>query len=416
MTDAGAALDVNDARAAIAAEVATGFAEPCPLAAARGRVLAEPVTSPIDLPPFDNSAMDGFALRAADTADATTDRPARLRVLGESRAGVPSPDALRSGAAMRISTGAAMPQDADAVIRVEDAGIDGVDILVPAPLSPGHDVRRRGDDLRAGVMIVPAGRRLSPGDCGAIAALGMDGVSVHRRPRVAIVSTGDELAEPGTELRAGQIYDSNVGMLEHLVAAGGGTVTLTRPRVSDDRAATEEAVSDALAAADVVVIAGGVSVGAHDHVRAALEGRGVRQVFWRVALRPGHPTWFGVRDRASAPPQLVFGLPGNPASAFVTFHLFVAPALDAFEGVRHGPMLLAATYRGGPHDTPIGTMLALRCALRTEGRSLIAEPSTGNQRSHSVRSLVGVDGLILVPPDAARLVSGDPVTVLQVAR
>ncbi len=407
-------LDLNAARAAIAAEVRAQHTERVALTVARGRVPSRAIAGRTDLPPFDGSARDGFAVRAADTVDAAPDHPVRLRIRGESRAGAPSPDPLRAATAMRISTGAPLPDRADAIIAARDAWVDGVDVVVTAAVVPGHHVRPRGDDIRSGVTVIHRGHRLTAGDCGAIAALGITELEVHRAPRVAIVGTGDEFTEPGADPAPGQIHDADVPMLEHLVSAAGGIVTFSRARVSDERGPTEDAVSDALAAADVVVITGGISDGAHDHVRPALESRGVRQVFRGVGVRPGRPTWFGVRDRAGAAPQLVFGLPGNPASAFTSFHLFVAPALDACEGVRRGPTLLPAIYRGGACGSPAGLTLAIRCTLSGEGRDLIAQPTTGNQGSHSTRSLIGVDGLILVPPGITRLTSGDPVTVLAV--
>lgn len=376
-----------------------------------GGVLAEDVVSTLDLPPFGNSAMDGFVLRAADTAGASGDAPARLRLTGESRAGTPAGATLEPGCAMRISTGAAMPDGADAVLRVEDSAIDGDELLVSAPLETGKDVRPAGDDVIRGQTVLEAGAIVGVGELAMLASVGATEVAVHRRPRVALMATGDELKAPGEQLGHGQIYDSNSFMLAELVRESGAELGAVNTRVADTQPAVDAALADCLREADVLVICGGVSKGEHDHVKPALADAGVEQVFWQVALRPGHPAWFGIHKRPDGSETLVFGLPGNPVSAFVTFHLFVRPALAALAGDRREPLRLQARFRGAHQHKKRGFTHAVRCTLRNDGEELVAELTSGNQRSHAMTSMVGADALAVLPAEAECLDDGDIVTV-----
>ncbi|MCB0880671.1 MAG: molybdopterin molybdotransferase MoeA [Thermoleophilia bacterium] len=400
------ALALDEAVAVVRAACRPLGSGDVPLAGCAGRVLAADVASPTDLPRFDNSAMDGYAVRAGDTTWA----PVRLAVVGESRAGAPAATALGPGQAVRVSTGAAMPSGADAVVRVEDT-VPGEGVVdVGVAVEPRRDVRPAGDDVRTGQVVVPAGTRLGAGEIGMLAAVGVDRVAVAARPRVALVSTGDELVPPCQEPAPGQIHDSNSYMLERLVADAGGDVVMIVRGVADTRAAVDEAVARALGAADVVVVVGGVSVGRHDHVRAALSDAGVDEAFWRVALRPGHPTWFGTRDRGRRR-TLMFGLPGNPGSAFVAFHLFVAPALALLAGDARVPLRVAARFRGPGVHKRVGVALALRVRLEAGHGAPVAVPAGHNQASHAMTALVGVDGLAVIPPEADGVGDGDPVSV-----
>ncbi len=265
------------------------------------RVLAQDVCAAGDVPPFRSSAMDGYALTAGPAGR-------QLTVVGESRAGAPSARGLRADEAIRISTGAAVPRDADAVIRQEDVDAGEHVIVTKVGLSTGENIRGAGEDMRAGSAVLPAGTTLRAPELGVAVAAGASELVVARRPTVAVLCTGDELRAPGEPLGPGQIHNSNAPMLAAL-AIHSGASALPAQRLADDRAATEACLAAALEQADIVVVSGGVSVGPHDHVKPALADLGVHEHFWRVALQPGGPTWFGERDG-----RLVFGLPGNPVS------------------------------------------------------------------------------------------------------
>ena len=259
------------------------------LARAAGRTLAEDVISADAVPGFDNSAMDGFAVRAADLAMATDESPARLAIVGESRAGCPWEGSMGPGEAIRISTGAMMPEQADAVVRLEEADKQADELVTGVRIQSGRDVRRAGEDIVPGQTVIPRGARIGAAELGVLASVGIAGVRCLRRPRVAVVTTGEELIEPDEPMRAGGVRNSNAWSLPTLALAAGAELILRR-RVSDDREATEAAIGEALNA-DVIVVTGGVSVGAHDHVKSALRGLGAIQVFgeWpsAPAARPG---------------------------------------------------------------------------------------------------------------------------------
>jgi len=374
------------------------------LADALGRVLASGVTSGDDVPGFDNSAMDGYAVRAADTSAAGPGRPVRLRLAGESRAGKPAERALEAGEAYAISTGAMVPTGADAVVRVEDTApaADAVDVL--AAVEPGTDIRRAGDDVRAGDRVLEAGLWLGPAELAVAASTGAATVSCTRRPSVSFVSTGDELTPPGQPLRPGGIRNTNSFALP-AQARRAGADALEPHLARDDFGATVEALRESLAA-DVAVITGGVSVGPHDHVKPALAELGVEEVFWGIALRPGKPTWFGV---ASGGAPLVFGLPGNPVSAMITFHLFVRPALAAMMGAepreRRGEAAFDAAYSKRP-----GRAHVVRCRLETQPDGWHVLP-TKAQGSHMLTSMLDAQALAYLEVDRGDVTPGDRVEI-----
>lgn len=390
--------------------------ETVPLAEALGRVLAADVTAPHSLPPFDNSAMDGFALRAADTAGASEASPVVLVLAGESRAGTPAADEVKPGEIAKISTGAALPAGADCVLRVEDSQRpDDAHVAFARELSPGHDVRPAGDDVHAGELVIAAGAVLNAGEVAMLASVGAATVECVRRPRVAIVTTGDELVAPGGSLGHGQIFDSNSAMLIALVTECGGEIVALQVAVTDEAEPTDAAIAAALGGEsppDVLIACGGVSVGEHDHVKPALAAAGVEEIFWQVAMRPGHPTYFGLREATGErPATLVFGLPGNPVSAYATFHMFAAPALRSLGGREPLPRRIEAKL-DEPLRKPPGHAQVLRCELSEGSDGLpLAAPTSRNQRSHAMSSLIGVQGLALIPADATELEAGTKVQV-----
>jgi molybdopterin molybdotransferase len=373
-------------------------ARPLPLETVRvgeslDRVLGQPVRAGGDVPPFAASAMDGYAVLAGPAGR-------RLTVVGESRAGTPREQPLAEGEAVRISTGAAVPPGAAVIPQEEVEAHDGA-VVLGADVDAGAHVRPAGEVMQAGQPVLDTGTLIGPAELGAAIAAGASEVEVVLRPRVAVLSTGDELREPGEPLRPGEIYNSNGPMLVAL-AARAGAVTGEPLRLPDDAAATEAGLGAALDAADVVIISGGVSVGPHDHVKGALARLGVEQIFWGVALQPGKPTWFGARQST-----LVFGLPGNPVSAAVTFSLFVAPALAALqrrppEPARVHAVLGTSVVRNSRREQ------ALRVRLEHRDDAIVAFPN-GPQGSHVITSLVGADALALIPPGEGSLAAGTPV-------
>jgi molybdopterin molybdotransferase len=387
-------LTVAEARQIVLAAAAPLEAEQVAVADALGRVLVEEVRAEHDVPPFASSAMDGYAIRWGKS-----DR--RLSVVGESRAGAPADVQVGYDEAVRISTGAALPEGADAVLQQElvEEHDDAVTLL--DDVEAGRNVRMPGEDQRAGELVLGPGRRLGPAELGVAVNAGRAALTCARRPRVAVLATGDELLPPGEPLGPGQIHDSNLVTLAALAAREGAEVVLAR-HVPDHAAATRRAVDEALAGADVVILSGGVSVGPHDHVKPALAELGVEERFWRVALRPGKPTWFGVRGRT-----LVFGLPGNPVSAMVTFLLFARPALAALQWAEP-PAPLRATL--GETLTPHPDRDECVRVRLEDGVAF----STGPQGSHVLQSMALADGLAVVPRGKLALVAGDEVELIAV--
>jgi molybdopterin molybdotransferase len=392
-------LEIEEARRLVLERVAPLGAEPVPVREALGRVLAEDVTSEDAVPGFDNSAMDGYAVRAADTAGF----PVRLAVVGESRAGHPATRSLAAGEAIAISTGAMVPDGADAVVRVEDTDGGRQEVEVRAEVEPGRDIRRAGEDIEAGDTVLRAGAEIGPAGVGVLASVGRPEVACAVRPRVTVLTTGDELQEPGEPLRRGAIRNSNAHSVAALVERAGAEL-LGAEIVADTEEATRQALGTALDG-DVVVICGGVSVGEHDHVRPAAEGLGVEQVFWRVALRPGAPTYFGTAPSDA----LVFGLPGNPVSAMVTFLLFARPAIRAMMGAadarRRTEAVLAAAHPALSKRTQL-----VRCRLELGGEGWLAHP-TGPQGSHVLTSMLDADALAILPPADEPYAAGTRVDV-----
>lgn len=394
---------IEDARAAVLARVVRLESETVALRDALGRILAEDVSALDAVPGFDNSAMDGYAIVAADTEGAGPGEPRRLRIVGESRAGHPAAGAIGSGEAIAISTGAVVPPGADAVVRVEDTAREGDEVLVQAGVTAETAIRRAGEDVEAGAPVLAAGRELGAAEVGALAAVGRGEVLCARRPRVELLVTGDELVEPGRPLGPGQIRNSNAYSIPPLATEVGASIG-PASIVPDDRGESRRALASGLAA-DVLVISGGVSVGEHDHVRPALDSLGVEQVFWGVSLRPGKPTYFGVAPSGT----LVFALPGNPVSAMVTFVLFVRPALLAMQGADPSATRLFASF-DSDHEKVEGRAEAVRVRLQAGDRGWTATP-TGPQGSHVLTSMLGADGLAFAPADRDVIPAGERIAV-----
>ncbi|MGO9080178.1 MAG: gephyrin-like molybdotransferase Glp [Streptosporangiaceae bacterium] len=376
------------------------------LAQAEGAVLAGDVTARHPLPPFDNSAMDGYAVRAADTAGATEQAPVVLPVTGEAPAGDTTLRTLAPGTAIAIMTGAMLPGGADAIVPVEatDGGMAKVAIRVPA--EPGASVRRAGGDAQPGDLLLTAGTQVGPVQLGLLAAAGHGSVLARPRPRATVLATGDELAEPGQPLVPGQIWESNSWMLA-AAARQAGCEARRLPRVPDDQAAVLAAVEQAAAESDLLVTSGGVSMGGeHDVVKAALSRLGTVG-FRKVALQPGMPQGFGLVGGGRVP---IFTLPGNPVSAYVSFWLFVAPAVRVLQDLspkRASPLRAVLT---APLRSPPGKRSYLRAVLDAEAGAVA--PVTG-QASHQLAALARANALIIVPEQTTELSAGRTVDVLE---
>jgi molybdopterin molybdotransferase len=393
-------LTLAEAQSRVLERVQPLGGEVVPVARAAGRVVAEDAESLVDLPPFASSAMDGFAVRAADT-------PGRLPVVARIAAGAPAPRALAAGEAMAIATGGVVPGGADSVVPVEYVVERDNAVEIPKTVGQGDNVRPRAGDVAAGDVVVPRGARLHPAQMGALAAAGIAEVVCARRPRAAILATGTELRRPGEPLGPGEVYEANSVLVAAALAAGGADIDIL-PSVADDEAVHRSALEVGLSA-DVLVTSGGVSVGPHDLVRSLLRELGVEEIFWRVAVKPGKPVAFGVRNRT-----LVFGLPGNPVSSLVGCELFVRPAVLALQGAAQpGPVysegrLARAVRRNAQRDE------FLRARVVASDNGIVLDPVSG-QESHMIVRAAGADALVFAPRGDGELAAGASVRYLPLA-
>jgi molybdopterin molybdotransferase len=393
-------ISLEEALARIFEQVRPLDAEPVSLSAVAGRVVAEDARSPVDLPPFASSAMDGYAVRSSDT-------PGRLPVVARIAAGVPAPRALEPGEAMGIATGGVVPDGADAVIPIEHVVESDNSVAIEQTVGQGDNVRPRGSDVSAGDLVVAQGSRLGPAQVGALAAAGLVEVSATRRPRVVVLATGTELRRPGEPLGPGEVYEANGVLLATAFASAGADVEIL-PTVADDAAAHRRALESGLEA-DVLVTSGGVSVGPHDLVRGLLAELGVEEIFWGVAVKPGKPLAFGVRG-----PTLVFGLPGNPVSSLVGAEVFVRPALLALQGASvPGPVysagsLASAIRRNAQRDEFV------RARSVPAPTTVVLEPIAG-QESHMIARAATADALVHAPRGEGELAAGETVRYLPLA-
>jgi molybdopterin molybdotransferase len=375
---------------------------PCtlPLAEALGLAAAGAIRSAEQVPPFTNSAMDGYAVRAEDLAGASPERPVRLRVLGDLAAGATPDRAVAAGTAWRIMTGAPLPEGADSVVPVEDT-VRGEDwVEVRKPLREGIHIRLAGEDIQAGLALVEAGRGLRPGDLGVLAAVGHPVVTVHPRARVAVLTTGDELVDASERPGPGQIRDANIHAICAQLAAC-GAVPVPFARVRDDRAALAGVLREAMQA-DAILTTGGISVGDYDFVKGILEELGAQRVFWKVAQKPGGPLGFWMLGD-----KPVFGIPGNPVAAMLMVEEYVRPALRRLMGFAklHRPVAEARledgwTGKAGDHRTTF-----LRVVVRREGGQLLAR-LTGPQGSAILSSMLHANALAVVPVGMDRVEPG----------
>lgn len=399
-------LSVKEAQKRILSHIKPLEVVTVPLSQVIGGVLAEDIIAETPLPPFDNSSMDGFAVIATDLEGASPDTPRTLKVVADIPAGHPVEVTLRSGQAARIMTGAPVPSGADAVIPVEDTDFNQRDPGAPPPdavtcyrpVTPGENIRPRGQDVQAGEHILPAGHALRPQDIGFLAMLGVTQVKIHRRPRVAIFSSGDELLPPDAPLVPGKVHDANSYTLRALVETSGGEA-IPLGIVADEREAVRHVLEQAVThRADLILSSAGVSVGAFDYIRGVIESDGQLD-FWRVNMRPGKPLAFGkYRDIP------FIGLPGNPVSAFMGFEVFVRPILEKMSG-REIQARPRRRVRLGEPVASDGRESYLRAIVREEDGTPTAY-LTGHQGSGNLRSLVQANALLIIPAGVKSLPTG----------
>jgi molybdopterin molybdotransferase len=394
-------ITVEEAQRRILDRVATLEAERVPIERAYGRVLAEPAIAQVDLPPFASSAMDGYAVRAADVQGV----PATLSIVGEAAAGHPAPRAVAAGEAVAISTGAVVPDGADAVVPIEGTEPTDGHVEVRHAVVAGAHVRPRGGDVRAGATVLEPGVTLGPGQVAALAAAGLPEVRCTKRPRVGILVTGSELRPAGSSLAPGQIYESNGLMLAGAVSSA-GAVPAQLGVVADTLEEHRSAMEKALLGFDMLITSGGASVGAHDLVREAETALRVEEVFWGVSMKPGKPVGFGMRRT-----HPVFNLPGNPVSALVCFELLVRPAIAALLGMARplptfAPGVLTAAVTRNPDRDEY-----LRATASEKDGVVHLEPTTG-QESHMIASAARANSLIHVAAGEGAVAVGSEVFFL----
>jgi molybdopterin molybdotransferase len=398
-------LEFEEALARVLAAVPAPTRENVSLNDSAGRVLAEQIPSPLDLPSFDNSSMDGYALRAADVASAKLNSPVCLRLAGKVAAGETFTGEVMTGTCVRLFTGSPLPPGADAVVMQEETRVEpnaAGEVLILAPVGPGENVRSRAEDVQQGSTLAEAGELLTAGRIGLLAAVGLNRVPVGRQPVVGLLATGSELQEPGQPLAPGRIYESNRIALAAILKRA-GAVPVTFPLVVDQLAATSTALAEAFSQCDAVVTSGGVSVGEMDFIKHAFEQMGGELQFWKVAIKPGRPFVFG-RYRG----KLLFGLPGNPVSALVTFLLLVRPALLRWQGATD----VSLPTHPGVLAEPLVNHGERRHFMRVRLDSTSKVRSAGAQASHILSSVAAANGLVDVPADTT-LSAGAAVAVLR---
>jgi molybdopterin molybdotransferase len=393
-------ISFSEAQALLRSHLLTLPAVRAPLDQCLGRVLARPAVSDIDMPPFDRSAMDGYAVRSADLAGATPEAPRHLHLTGEVAAGKVPDRNIAPGECLRIFTGAPVPVGADAVVMVEDTAAEGEVIRFPRPAKAGQHVCPQGQDITDGQIVAEAGAVITPAVAGVLAAVGVAEPWVHPTPRVAILATGDEIVPVDQVPAPGQIRNSNAHTLAAQARLAGAEVGLVAA-VGDDEAALRDALARGLAH-DILVLSGGVSVGKYDLVKAALRDAGVKPVFEKVRIKPGKPVVFGLHGRN----RRIFGLPGNPVSAFVTFELFVRPMVRAMQGHATLDNRVVAARLSESAVNRSGRRCYVPARVRRDGDGATQVTLLEYHGSADLRSLVGANALAILPEVVSELPTG----------
>jgi molybdopterin molybdotransferase len=397
-------IDYRDALREVLARAKALPGESVSLAEALGRTLARDIRAGLPVPPFAKATMDGYAVRAVDTRPPEGAAFVDLEVTEDLPAGRVSRRTLSPGQAARIMTGAPLPKCADAVVMVEDTEKSGGHVKILRLVRAGENIGEAGEDVKKGEVVLTEGGLIGPAEVGMLAALGHASVRVSRRPEAAVIATGDEIVEPGRKAQPGQIRNSNGHALRALALQAGARASYLG--IARDQNSSLKRKIQKAREADLLILSGGVSVGDYDLVREGLGALGVRPVFWRARIKPGKPVYFGLRGR-----QLVFGLPGNPTSAMVTFHLFVRPAIDKMlgrksPGLRAGKAVVEKEISVKPGRTQF-----LRGILASDGPELRVDPYP-DQKSGVLKSMVKSRALIVVPSDVSRIDQGETVDIL----
>ena len=397
-------ITVEEARNIVAENLKVLDIQQSKLQESAGRVLSEDIPALFPMPRFDNSAMDGFAVRAVDTADAEKDNAVTLKMIGGVSAGDPGDLVLKPGECAQCMTGAPIPQGADAVVMVEDtSGYDsGGTVQIYLEAYPGKHIRRKGEEISEGDILIRKKTRITPAEMGTLATFGYRQVQVYRNPRVALMATGDELVKPGQRLQPGQIYNSNLFVFGDLAKRVGAEITMEEI-VADDTQALHAFLSQALAECDVVISSGGVSMGRHDYVREIFVELGVKEHLWQVAQKPGKPLFFG-----TTADTLIFGLPGNPVSSFIGFMEWVWPALEKMMGVTVSGTIPAILAEPFPRE-PVKTRFLFGQTWLKDGK-LVCRPSV-KTGSHMLSSSLDANCIIRCGPGDGLLATGEKVQV-----
>lgn len=374
-----------------------------------GFVIAEEVVANFDMPSFDNSAVDGFGVVSSDLVSAGEGSPCKLTLQATIQAGDSATHDLSPNSALKILTGAPVPASVDAVVMKEFTEEKNGSVLIKCTASPGMNIRRKGEEFHAGQQVLNSGNLANAAVIGLLATLGYSTFPAYKKPTISVMSTGNELVEPGQSLKPGQIYDSNSFALSAALNSL-GLLGVQRLHAKDDPTSTRKTLQRALKTSDVVISCGGVSVGDYDFVKDIAEEIGIETVFWKIAIKPGKPVYFGILDQGNSR-KLIFGLPGNPVSALVTFHQLVKPALLKMMGLNYQPLRLAAKL-SAPLKKQAGRMEFVRGKLRSEEGQLLVSPAKG-QDSHMMGGIATADCLIYFPLDSQTLAAGDMVTVEQ---
>lgn len=375
-----------------------------------GFVLSEPVVANFDMPLFNNSAVDGFGVLSSTTQSASETAPRKLTLQATIQAGDQANHTLIENSALKILTGAPVPDSVDAVVMKEFTEESNGSVLIKQSASPGMNIRRKGEEFRAGQTVLESGVLANASVIGLLATLGYSSFSAYKKPTVSVMSTGNELIQPGQSLKPGQIYDSNSYALSAALNSL-GLLGVEKLHAKDDPDATRKTLQKALQASDVVISCGGVSVGDYDFVKDIAEAMGIKTVFWRIAIKPGKPVYFGILDNGTTQRKLIFGLPGNPVSALVTFHQLVKPALMKMMGLNYQPLKLTAKLTA-QLKKQAGRMEFVRGRLASESGQLVVSPAKG-QDSHMMGGIAKADCLIYFPLESQVLNAGDMVTVEQ---
>ena len=382
-------ISIEDALQIIKNNIPAPTVRECSLAEAIGRYLAEDVLAPEPSPRYTNSAMDGYGVRWEDVCGATKESPAMLRIVGESQAGTPFAGSIRKGEATRISTGAMVAAGCDTVVRVEDTEERNDTVAILAVKKKGQDVRYQGEEFREGDLLLQKGTRIAAPQAALLASVGIQAIRVYKRCEVAVLVTGSELVSAGETIAGHQIRDSNMIMLQAAIQETGGVLARCL-RVSDDAQATREAIGSA--EADIILCTGGVSVGRHDHVKDAAEANGFSPLFWRIRQKPGKPLYFAKKGAT-----LLFGLPGNPVSAFMCFAHYVRPVITALNGLPFGwPTISGEVAAEISNREKRTNMIRVQLTWRPNGGYCITHAA--KQGSHMLTSLSEADGYIILGP------------------